>query len=226
MRDIHHGHDAILRVESLSVHYGNVRAVHRASLRVDQGEVVYLVGRNGAGKTSTLHGICAMIPKSGGNVFHNGIDVTRTRTHKIIRSGVALVPSGRRAFAKLSVEENLALVYNEAVKSGRVGMDLEEVIAMFPRLEVVMRRRAGVISGGEQQMLKMARALLMFSDVLLLDEPSEGLAPIIVREVASIIRSCSENGRGVLIAEQRRDFIDLLPGRSYELERGEIVKVA
>ena len=224
MNDRRYGHQAILMVESLSVHYGSVRALRRASLSVAQGEVVYLVGRNGAGKTSTLHAICAMVPKAGGRVLHNGVDLARMRTHEIVRSGIALVPSGRRTFAQLSVRDNLALAHGQAAKLGRAGMTLEEVVAMFPRLEVVMERRAGVISGGEQQMLKMARSLLMFSDVLLLDEPSEGLAPIIVREVASIIRECASSGKGVLIAEQRRDFIDLVPGRKYELERGEIVK--
>lgn len=211
----------LLEVDRLSVCYGGVHAVEGITLRVGCGEAVYLLGRNGAGKTSTLRAIVSLVPMARGSVVLAGRDITKLRTDEVARRGVAFVPSGRRAFSGLTVRENLELAQRAYKRAGVGVMTLDETYAMFPKLGNIERRLAGVISGGEQQMLKMARSLMGSSNTLfLLDEPSEGLAPVIVRELVELVAGLIAEGRGVLITEQRRDFIDALPGRVYEIERG------
>lgn len=210
----------ILEVSNLTVRYGHVAAVRDISFALHQGEALYLLGRNGAGKTTTLKAIVSQLPKAAGRVTFEATEITRWHTERIVRRGLGFVPSGRRAFAGLSVRDNLELAARAFAKTGRCGYSLAEVHRLFPPLQSIADRPAGVISGGEQQMLKMGRALLGVGSVLLLDEPTEGLAPLVVRDVALALKRIRDDGKAVVIAEQRTDFAEALPGRVVEIERG------
>jgi branched-chain amino acid transport system ATP-binding protein len=212
--------DPILEVNNLAVRYGSAAAVRDISLTLHHGEALYLLGRNGAGKTTTLKAIVSQLPKAAGRVIFEKTDITKWHTERIVRRGLGFVPAGRRAFADLSVRENLDLAARAFAKSGRSGYSLTEIYDLFPLLASIAGRPAGVISGGEQQMLKMGRALLGVGSVLLLDEPTEGLAPLVVRDVARALGKIRDDGKAVVIAEQRTDFVEALPGRVVEIERG------
>ncbi|MHB1595608.1 MAG: ABC transporter ATP-binding protein [Streptosporangiaceae bacterium] len=211
---------SLLQVTGLTVTYGAAVAVSGLSLSVSPGQVVYLIGRNGAGKTSAMRGIMGLERPATGSVLFLGQELTRLRPDQIVRKGIAFVMSGRRAIGSLSVKENLLLADSWARRQRRSGMRLDEVLTLFPQLDTVMDRSAAVVSGGEQQMLKIARALLSQAKLLLLDEPTEGLAPAIVKELARAVQQLATTDRGILIAEQRRDFLEAVPGTVYEMERG------
>jgi branched-chain amino acid transport system ATP-binding protein len=210
-----------LALEGLSVRYGAVDAVRDVSLEVKQGEIVGLIGPNGAGKSSTLHAIMGVAPVVGGDVKLGGRSLVGRRSEDVARAGVALVPEGRRIFAELTVEENLRL--GLAARRAAVNGDaLEPAFALFPVLRDFRRRNAGALSGGQQQQLAIARALVAEPDVLLLDEPSLGLAPRIVDVVFDALARIRERGLAVLLVEQRAQRTVALADRSHVLANGRL----
>lgn len=215
----------LLEVEHVSVRYGSVVAVADVSCTVDEGEIVVVVGPNGAGKTSLLRGIAALERKTAGAVRFRGRDISKWRTHRIVRNGLALVPEGRRIFAPLSVEENL-LVGGFAVPSSQRASDLEQAYALFPVLHDRRSRPAGLLSGGEQQMLAIGRALMSSPALIMMDEPSMGLAPVVVDLVMEKVHEiAAQTGTGILMVEQNAAAASRIANSMVVLERGE-VKVA
>jgi branched-chain amino acid transport system ATP-binding protein len=211
-----------LVVENLDVRYGPVHAVRGLSLQVDPGEIVGLIGANGAGKSSTLHAIMGVAPVTGGDV-RLGPDSLRGRSPEdVARSGVALVPEGRRVFGELTVEENLRLGLAARRSRGDVAAVFRRVYDLFPIVEEFRRRHAGVLSGGQQQQLAIARALVAEPDVLLLDEPSLGLAPTVVDVVFDALAAIRDQGFAVLLVEQRAQRTVALANRSHVLANGEL----
>jgi branched-chain amino acid transport system ATP-binding protein len=211
-----------LRVEGLSVRYGGVQAVRDLSFTVGPGELVGLIGANGAGKSSTLHAIMGVVPPAGGEVSLDGRSLRGRHPEDVARSGIALVPEGRRIFAELSVEENLRLGLAARRSRGDVAAALRSVYELFPIVEEFRRRQAGVLSGGQQQQLAIARALVAEPDVLLLDEPSLGLAPAIVDVVFAALTAIRDRGLAVLLVEQRAQRTVALADRSHVLAKGEL----
>ena len=212
-----------LVVDGLQVRYGAVRAVRDLSLEVKSGEIVGLIGPNGAGKSSTLHAIMGAAPMSGGDVRLNGESLAGRRSEDIARRGVALVPEGRRIFAELSVEENLRLGLAGRRSHGNPEAALQRAYALFPIVEEFRRRQAGALSGGQQQQLAIARALVAEPDVLLLDEPSLGLAPRIVDVVFEALAAIRDTGIAVLLVEQRAQRTVALADRGHVLANGELL---
>jgi branched-chain amino acid transport system ATP-binding protein len=214
----------ILKVDKLTVHYGAIQALRGISFEVEQGEIITLIGSNGAGKTTTLHGISNIIKKTAGAVFFDGRDITSISPDRIVASGLVQVPEGRRIFANLTVRDNLEM--GAYTRRDRIGIrqDMENVFGIFPRLKERIRQIAGTLSGGEQQMLAMGRALMAKPRLLLMDEPSMGLAPILVDEIFSIIRRINEGGTTILLVEQNAFKALGIAGRAYILETGQIVK--
>jgi branched-chain amino acid transport system ATP-binding protein len=214
----------ILRVENLTVHYGAIRALRGVSFDVGRGEIVTLIGSNGAGKSTTLHGISNIIKKTAGTVFFDGQDITAWSPDRIVSAALVQVPEGRRIFANLSVRENLEMgAYTRHDRSG-IRRDLEAVFGTFPRLRERSRQVAGTLSGGEQQMLAIGRALMTKPRLLLLDEPSMGLAPVLVDEIFDVIRRINEAGTTILLVEQNAFKALALAARAYILETGEVIK--
>jgi branched-chain amino acid transport system ATP-binding protein len=213
----------MLELEGVSAAYGAVRALDAIDLRVDAGEIVTLVGANGAGKTTLLMTICGRPQAVSGTVRLKGQDITRLPTHRIAALGVAHAPEGRRIFGRMSVRENLQLGARLAPRA-RLKPNLEAVLALFPRLEERIDQRGGTLSGGEQQMLAIGRALMAEPDLLLLDEPSLGLAPLIVRQIfAAIERINRERGTAILLVEQNAHHALRLAHRGYVLATGRVV---
>ncbi|MDR2786346.1 MAG: ABC transporter ATP-binding protein [Treponema sp.] len=214
----------MLKVDKLTVHYGAIQALRGISFEVEQGEIITLIGSNGAGKTTTLHGISNIIKKTAGAVFFDGRDITSISPDRIVASGLVQVPEGRRIFANLTVRDNLEM--GAYTRRDRIGIrqDMENVFGIFPRLKERIRQIAGTLSGGEQQMLAMGRALMAKPRLLLMDEPSMGLAPILVDEIFSIIRRINEGGTTILLVEQNAFKALGIAGRAYILETGQIVK--
>ncbi|HSV17907.1 MAG TPA: ABC transporter ATP-binding protein [Casimicrobiaceae bacterium] len=212
----------LLEVRKLAVAYGGIQAVKGIDLTVGDGELVCLIGANGAGKTTTLKGICGLLPVRSGSVHYVGADVTGRPAFELVRRGLAMVPEGRGVFGALTIEENLAMgAYARRDRDG-VRADVERVFGLFPRLKERRRQTAGTLSGGEQQMLAMGRALMSRPRLLLLDEPSMGLAPLMVQKVFETIVAVSREGVTILLIEQNAKLALEVSGRGYVMESGEI----
>ncbi|MGN1316137.1 MAG: ABC transporter ATP-binding protein [Acutalibacteraceae bacterium] len=213
---------ALLEVKKLQVHYGVIKALDGISFEVNKGEIVTLIGANGAGKTTTMQSINGLIPASGGTVTYNGRDITNMPCHKIVNLGIAQVPEGRRVFQELSVYDNLVMgAYSQKDKS-KMKQNIEEIYACFPRLEERKNQMAGTLSGGEQQMLAMGRAMMSNPELLMLDEPSMGLSPLLVDQVFDIIKTFHERGTTILLVEQNAGKSLAISDRAYVLENGKI----
>ena len=214
---------AMLKVNDLQVYYGVIQALKGISFEVNEGEVIALIGANGAGKTTILHTITGLIEAKAGSVEFEGKDITKMPGHKIVTLGMAHVPEGRRVFADLSVLENLKLGAYTRTDKNEIAETLAMVYKRFPRLEERKNQLAGTLSGGEQQMLAMGRALMSKPKIILMDEPSMGLSPIFVNEIFDIIREVSEAGTTVLLVEQNAKKALSIADRAYVLETGKIV---
>ena len=213
---------AMLEVKDLQVYYGVIQALKGISFHVNQGEVIALIGANGAGKTTTLQTLTGILSPKSGSIVFEGKDLTRTPAHKIVEMGMAHVPEGRRVFADMSVYENLLLGAYTRKDKAEIAESLASVYKRFPRLEERKGQRAGTLSGGEQQMLAMGRALMSRPRIILMDEPSMGLSPIFVNEIFDIIREVSESGTTVLLVEQNAKKALSIADRAYVLETGRI----
>ena len=215
----------ILEVNDLNVYYGAIHAIKNISFEIKKGEIVTLIGANGAGKTSTLHAVSGLLPLKSGEVSLNGVNITGMEAHKLVTKGMAHVPEGRRIFTELTVLENLEMgAYTRNDKDG-IKDDLEKMFVLFPRLAERKKQLAGTMSGGEQQMLAIARALMSKPTILLMDEPSMGLAPLLVQEIFKIIeRINKEGGVTILLVEQNAHMALSVANRAYVLETGEIIK--
>lgn len=214
---------AMLEIKDVEVFYGMIQAIKGVSFQVNEGEVIALIGANGAGKTTILHSITGLIAPKKGQIFFEGQDITTTPAHKIVSMGMAHVPEGRRVFAQLTVLENLKMGAFTRKDKEEVEESLIRVYKRFPRLEERKNQMAGTLSGGEQQMLAMGRALMSRPRIILMDEPSMGLSPIFVNEIFDIIREVSEGGTTVLLVEQNAKKALSIADRAYVLETGRIV---
>ncbi len=213
----------LLKVDNIEVYYGMIKALKGVSFEVNKGEIVALIGANGAGKTTILHTVSGLIKPKTGNIIYNGDDITKIPAHKIVTMGMAHVPEGRRIFSQLSVLDNIKLgTYTRKDKS-EIEETLKYVYERFPRLEERKNQIAGTLSGGEQQMLAMGRALMSKPDFILMDEPSMGLSPLLVSEIFEIIKAINENGTTVLLVEQNAKKALSIADRAYVLETGSIV---
>jgi branched-chain amino acid transport system ATP-binding protein len=213
----------MLRVENIDVYYGMIHAIRGLSLEVNEGEIVTLIGANGAGKTSTLRAISGLNPIKKGQIFYENTKVDCLDAHKLVGKGVSQVPEGRRIFGDQTVEENLLLGAYLRKDKTEAKKTMEEVFKRFPRILERRKQMAGTLSGGEQQMLAIGRALMAKPKLLLLDEPSMGLAPIIVEEIFDIIKEIREQGTTILLVEQNANLALQLADRGYVLETGSIV---
>ena len=215
----------MLTVENLNVYYGNIHAVKDVSFSVEDGEIVTLIGANGAGKSTILKTISGLLHSKTGDITFGGHSIKSTAPHKIVQSGIAHVPEGRRVFARMSVEENLQMgAFTQSL--GSIDDSLEDVYRRFPRLKERRKQVAGTLSGGEQQMLAMGRALMSRPKLMMMDEPSMGLAPILVEQIFDIIRELNETGSTILLVEQNALMALSIANRGYVLETGKIVLAA
>ncbi|MBR3978651.1 MAG: ABC transporter ATP-binding protein [Oscillospiraceae bacterium] len=214
---------AMLEVNNLTVYYGVICALKGISFEVNEGEIVSLIGANGAGKTTTMQSVVGLIPKKAGSVVFDGHDITKTPCHKIVHMGMTQVPEGRRIFQELTVYENLMMGAYSMKDNSKFKSDLESIYARFPRLAERRSQIAGTLSGGEQQMLAMSRALMSHPKLLMLDEPSMGLSPLLVDQVFEIIKDINKDGTTVLLVEQNAGKSLAISDRAYVLENGNIV---
>ena len=214
---------AMLEVKDIHVYYGIIEALKGVSFEVNQGEVIALIGANGAGKTTTLHTLTGLLPAKQGSIIFEGKDITKVPAHKIVEMGIAHVPEGRRVFSQLSVYENLIMGAYTRKDKKEIAESLEMVYKRFPRLEERKTQRAGTLSGGEQQMLAMGRALMSKPRIIVMDEPSMGLSPIFVNEIFDIIKVVSESGTTVLLVEQNAKKALSIADRAYVLETGKVI---
>lgn len=213
----------MLEVKNLQVYYGVIQAIKNVSFRVDEGEIIALIGANGAGKTTILHTVTGLITAKQGEVLYDGVDLQKIPAHKIVSMGLAHVPEGRRVFSQLTVYENLLMGAFTRRDKDETEETLRHVYMRFPRLEERKNQMAGTLSGGEQQMLAMGRALMSKPRIILMDEPSMGLSPILVEEVFDIIKSINRSGTTVLLVEQNAKKALSIANRAYVLETGNIV---
>ncbi|MCB2294409.1 ABC transporter ATP-binding protein [Clostridium algoriphilum] len=213
----------MLRIDGLNVNYGAIHALHDISVNVKKGEIVTLIGANGAGKTSILRAISGLIPIKSGSVMFEDKPIHNTASYKLSKLGIAHVPEGRRIFANMSVMENLELGAYIRKDKSEIAKDYDMVFDKFPRLKERIKQMAGTLSGGEQQMLAMGRALMVRPRILLLDEPSMGLAPLVVRNIFSIIEEINKAGTTILLVEQNAHMALSIANRAYVLETGKIV---
>lgn len=214
---------ALLEVHDLEVNYGVIRAIKGISFEVNEGEIVTLIGANGAGKTTTMQSTVGLIPKKAGKVIFNGQDITKMPCHKIVKTGMTQVPEGRRIFQELTVYENLLMGAYSMKDKSSFKADIDSVYARFPRLFERKNQVAGTLSGGEQQMLAMGRAIMSHPKLLMLDEPSMGLSPLLVDQVFDIIKEINKDGTTILLVEQNAGKSLAISDRAYVLENGEIV---
>ena len=212
----------MLEVKNLSVSYGAIEAVKDISFTVNDGEIVSLIGANGAGKTTTLHTITGLVPAKSGSMMYSGVDLLKTHNNKIVTLGMAHIPEGRHVFTRMSVEENLEMGAFSLKDQSDLKKDLDMVYGLFPRLKERRNQKAGTLSGGEQQMLAMGRALMSHPKTILMDEPSMGLSPKLVKEIFSIIRKLHEQGITILLVEQNAKMALEIANRAYVLETGTI----
>ena len=214
---------AMLEVKDLQVSYGMIQAIKGISFEVNQGEVIALIGANGAGKTTILHTVTGLLAPKAGSIMFEGQDITKVPAHKIVSMGMAHVPEGRRVFAQLSVYDNLKMGAYTRTDKNEIEESLEMVYKRFPRLEERKNQMAGTLSGGEQQMLAMGRAMMSHPKLLMLDEPSMGLSPLLVDQVFEIIKHFHETGTTILLVEQNANKSLAISDRAYVLENGKIV---
>ena len=214
--------NALLNVEGINVYYGAIHAIKDVSFHVNEGEIVTLIGANGAGKTTTLQTISGLLRSKTGRITFAGKEIQNVRADKLVSQGLAQVPEGRRVFLQMSVEENLEMGAYTQSPAG-IPKDLEMVFELFPRLKERRRQVAGTLSGGEQQMLAMGRALMSHPKLLMLDEPSMGLAPILVEQIFEIIQNLNKHGSTILLVEQNAQMALSVAHRGYVLETGKVV---
>ena len=214
--------EPMLKIDNIDVYYGAIHALKGISLEVKEGEIVTLIGANGAGKSTTLRTISGLLKPKTGSITFLGQDIAGVRAHEIVKKGISQVPEGRRVFAEMTVMENLDL--GAFVRKDKAGIqqDLKHVFELFPRLEERKNQSAGTLSGGEQQMLAMGRALMSRPKLLLLDEPSMGLAPLLIKEIFNIIVDINKSGTTVLLVEQNANMAHSIANRAYVLETGRI----
>ena len=211
----------ILKVDNINVYYGAIHAIKGISFEVNEGEIVTLIGANGAGKSTTLQTVSGLLRSRTGSIEFNGENISHVPAHKLVYRGLAQVPEGRRIFLQMSVEENLEMgAFTQ--KNAGIDADIESVYEQFPRLRERKKQIAGTLSGGEQQMLAMGRALMSHPKLLMLDEPSMGLAPILVEQIFDIIRQLHKNGTTILLVEQNAQMALSVADRAYVLETGKI----
>lgn len=213
----------MLKVNDLQVYYGAIHAIKGITFEVNGGEIVSLIGANGAGKTTTLHAVSGLLKPTSGEVSFLSSKIDNLSADKIVRKGIAHVPEGRRVFSQLSVQENLELGSFLVKDKNFIKNEYERVLTLFPRLKERLKQMAGTLSGGEQQMLAIGRALMSNPKMLLMDEPSMGLAPILVKEIFEIIKECNKQGMTILLVEQNAKMALNISHRAYVLETGKIV---
>lgn len=214
----------MLSVKDLKVHYGSIQALRGISFDVQEGEIVTLIGSNGAGKTTTLHAVSNILSITSGSILFQGEEISRMQPDAIVKAGLVQVPEGRRVFANLTVKENLEMGAFTRKDAKNVKRDMDRVFSLFPRLKERIRQLSGTLSGGEQQMLAMGRALMANPRLLLLDEPSMGLAPILVEEIFTIIKEINKKGTTILLVEQNAYKALAIADTAYILETGIIAK--
>jgi branched-chain amino acid transport system ATP-binding protein len=215
--------DHLLEISQLEVAYGGIRAVRGMDMVVGRGELVSLIGANGAGKSTTLRAICGLVPISAGSIVYDGKAIAGTPSYMLVRQGLVMVPEGRGIFGQLTIEENLAMGGYSRQDQDAVRKDIEHVFELFPRLQERRRQSAGTLSGGEQQMLAMGRAMVSRPRLLLLDEPSMGLAPLMVEKIFEVVRTISAEGVTVLLIEQNAKLALETSQRAYVMESGQII---
>ena len=214
---------SMLKVEGLNVYYGSIHAIKGVSFEVNQGEIVTMIGANGAGKSTTMNTVAGLLKPKSGSITFEGHDITSTPASKVVSLGLALCPEGRRVFQQMSVRENLEMG-GYTRPAGELAASLDQVFEQFPRLKERQRQIAGTLSGGEQQMLAMGRALMSKPKLLMLDEPSMGLAPLLVEQIFEIVLKLNQAGTTILLVEQNAQMALSIANRAYVLETGYIVK--
>ncbi len=213
----------LLELRDLDVAYGGIRAVRGLNLTVNHGELVSLIGANGAGKSTTLRAICGLVPRAAGDILYDGRSIAGAPSYTLVREGLVMVPEGRGIFGQLTIEENLAMGAYSRRDTDQVRQDTEHVLEIFPRLRERLKQSAGTLSGGEQQMLAMGRAMISRPRLLLLDEPSMGLAPIMVDKIFEVINTISQEGVTILLIEQNAKLALEASNRGYVMESGRMI---